>query len=159
MCDIGRAKFFKNLVGTTHYTESDPLLGYRFFHVDERKVLLPLSHFSYTWVGEIAGADLAPAAKGRTGLYGFYDCREAFCQASVDHFWHWNDATVFGQVAFFGKIVHHEKGFRAEKAKVLSIIAPGTATRFFEENPKFKVHFVEARGAEKLAETLYDSSK
>src|SRR5437016_534741 len=62
-------------------------------------------HFAYN--GPTAHSDLAPSDWNYNGLYSFKELGDAANYSYCAH--------VYGEVSLYGKIVEHEKGYRAHK--------------------------------------------
>lgn len=144
MCDLGR-----DTGPVVNVAKAKAMVGWRWCEVGGEGTLRPWStnQWDDVWSQPIAKADQKPTETNDNGLHLFRS--KAIAMHPEQH--PGDDGYVLVKVKFWGDCVEHERGFRAQYAKILSLsFVRGrglrsdekTKARIRKGNPKLKLRFV-----------------
>jgi hypothetical protein len=117
MCNLGQQvdQYHSDVKTISKY---GPRVGYRFFDLKASGFPAPVSYRTRkTWHKKIAKSDRAPTSMNDNGLYIYHSRAEAIADGGYPE-----GDFVLCKVKFWGKIVKHERGFRAQFAEIQSLM-------------------------------------
>lgn len=122
--------------------QTEPIIAYRGWQLvrDERGPALQSVTANVVWDGPILRSGGKPSdhipwnagvmmiGPASDPAYGIYAYREAFQVMGT--------GTIWGEIEVFGKVVVHERGLRAECARIRRLVIPRTTTRMPRAGPE-----------------------
>lgn len=107
---------------------SEPILAWRVWRLDDRGYLRSLTWRSFSWAPlKVSQADLISASFKNCGIHGFKkkeDCLRLY--HATNKFIVSTDCFCYGQVSLWGRVIEHERGYRAQYAYPYEIFVPSS---------------------------------